>query len=110
MRDTGKKPRNHVLAAGLFCGLCAGCMIPVYHQPQGFSSSYYRYLQQSMQAPPVLPPSALPSAVSETKPESQPAAETDDEFESEETTAAPSGSWWSWLNRPLTFRSGDESR
>lgn len=26
----------------------SGCMIPDYHQPQGFSSTYYRHLQQQV--------------------------------------------------------------
>jgi hypothetical protein len=83
--------RVATLAASLFA---TGCLIPTYHQPQGFSSTYYRHLQQVAATPHAssrtVPPSALPK-LSDTEEATQAVAEE--------------GSWWSWLRRPLTFRS-----
>lgn len=51
------------------CLLLAGCALPDYHLPGGFSSTYYRALQQSeyermaAQSPPMLPPSVVTEPV-----------------------------------------------
>jgi len=47
------------------CALCVvgGCALPDYHLPHGFSSTYYRQLQQSQQfTPVVVPPVEEPPA------------------------------------------------
>lgn len=49
--------------SGLFVVLfVAGCALPDYHQPRGFSSTYYRQLQQAQQFTPLAPvPGAEPT-------------------------------------------------
>jgi hypothetical protein len=87
--------------------LAAGCMIPTYHQPQGFSSTYYRHLQHVaavQQAEAASKGASSPSKGHSSIDDAAPKlAEADDT--SAESSAESSGSWWSWIRRPLTFRS-----
>jgi hypothetical protein len=39
--------KNAAAAIGC-CWLASGCALPAYHEPTGFSSSYYRYLSDSV--------------------------------------------------------------
>jgi hypothetical protein len=39
--------KNAAVAIGC-CWLVSGCALPAYHEPTGFSSSYYRYLSDSV--------------------------------------------------------------
>lgn len=71
-----------------------GCfLLPVYHQPQGFSTTYYRHLeemasaQQAAMATQLAPPPGSPPPVKVSKSES-----------------ADTGNWWSWVRNPLSSR------
>jgi hypothetical protein len=68
-----------------------GCfLLPVYHQPQGFSSTYYRHLQETAQSQAMLmtpPPMVTPPPV-----------------EVSEANASSTGNWWSWIRNPLSPR------
>jgi hypothetical protein len=80
------------------CTILPGCMIPTYHQPQGFSSTYYRHLQQVSQAPPLAGPEAIPPAeLGKTKPPKPIETADSDADADKNATAAKPGNWWSWL-------------
>lgn len=92
------------MAGALTLGL-SGCMIPVYHQPQGFSSTYFRHLQQSV--PVMTGVQALPAEPAKTseKNERITDAERPEEDDGNVTTdTEKSGSWWSWIRRPISLR------
>lgn len=96
-----------LLASGIFVLVAPGCMIPIYHQPQGFSSTYYRHLQQS--APVMAAGDAVPPSIGHAENEdrlSEPEKLVEDK--NAEPLPEKSGSWWSWIRRPLTFGSGAE--
>lgn len=96
--------RSLSMAGALMLGL-SGCMIPVYHQPQGFSSTYFRHLQQSV--PVMTGAQASPAELAETSEkkervtDAEPPAEDGDNATSD---AEKSGSWWSWIRRPISPR------
>ena len=119
---------RHLSCLSLLC--CLGCMIPTYQQPQGFSSTYYHELQQfvtqQQQQPQLAADPKTETAASETAsaekklsdaariggpkdqvPKPIELAEIPSELTEEEPpqAAESKGSWWSWIRRPLTFRS-----
>lgn len=107
MRDSGRlRKLLKSLGAVAFSLSCAGCMIPLYHQPQGFSSTYYRHLQQSVPVIPSTPETSLSPLLSQTAPATKPLTPVPATKESDDSQAAEKpGSWWSWIRRPLTFGS-----
>jgi hypothetical protein len=58
--------KRRLQVRSLFAGWCCtvlligGCALPDYHLPRGFSSTYYRKLQESQQFTPVAVPPAEP--------------------------------------------------
>lgn len=50
------KFRNRLTVLCFALLLAGGCALPDYHLPHGFSSTYYRQLQQSQQFTPVVTP------------------------------------------------------
>ncbi len=112
--------RLHRFLGGWIGGLLlpmavSGCAIPDYHQPQGFSSTYYQELQKvaATPAPPPLvkvtpPPAARIGGPNDLLPVPLPVETAEEVPEvvepSEDTVAASNASWWSWIRRPLTIR------
>jgi hypothetical protein len=46
--------RKWLIGLGLMIALPGCVLLPPYHQPQGFSSTYYRHLQQTAPSPGVM--------------------------------------------------------
>ena len=91
----------------------SGCMLPLYQQPQGFSSTYHRHLQQTSQAQAAAgPPSGSISAVNGTT-SAVSNATPDRSSRSDKDAAAaerPESGWWTWIQRPFTFGQKPESK
>ncbi len=92
--------------------LFTGCVLPAHYRPQGFSSTYYKELQKVASIPPapVLSPglgeAARVGSSRDTIPVPKPiqAEDVPQRLDTEPVTTG-SGDWWSWVRRPLTFRS-----
>jgi hypothetical protein len=92
----------------------AGCMMPTYQQPQGFSSTYYRYLQQGSVGGAFFPgPMGMPNPGEAVMPPvmTQPMPPVMEPplgvppAPAEKASSGTTGAWWSWLRKPVSFRS-----
>jgi|GEM_PF-6358388 len=107
MRYLGSISRSRfgwLYGAGLLLAQPGCFLLPTYHQPQGFSSTYYRHLQDAAQAQalaiPQSPPMSQPLVGAKSSPQDVPAVD--------EPAAQKSAGVWSWIRNPLTSRSSSE--
>ncbi|MFO0916808.1 MAG: hypothetical protein U0872_00630 [Planctomycetaceae bacterium] len=93
--------------------------MPTYQQPQGFSSTYYRYLQQGPMGGTIVPGpmgSGPPPAAPVTNPGpflpmEEPKLDMPPSPSEKSLSSNNTGAWWSWIRRPVSMRAmrGPES-